>query len=183
MFKFTKTGVFCLLVILIFCLLQIFIYQIDIEPEVNAEIMEQVVSEQEIKPLAKSKDETYIWKIEIPKISVSADIAEGTSKEILKHYVGHFENTSKEQGNIGLATCNRVYTINDFEDLKKLKEGDEIKYKHNEFEKIYEVHKCRIIKDTEWQYLEESEKNMLTLITYVENYPEYRRCIQAVEKE
>ena len=50
-------------------------------------------------------------------------------------------------------------------------------------EKIYEVEKCRIIKNTESEFLEETEDNMLTLITYVENQPEYRRCIQAEENE
>ena len=76
-----------------------------------------------------------------------------------------------------------IYPEYYFKDLKLLKKGDEIKYKHNEFEKIYEVEKCRIIKDTEWEILKETEENMLTLITCVENQPEYRRCIQAVEKE
>ena len=45
------------------------------------------------------------------------------------------------------------------------------------------MEKCRIIKDTEWEYLDNTEENMLTLITCVENEPEYRRCVQAVEKE
>ena len=73
--------------------------------------------------------------------------------------------------------------MNYFKDLKILKKGDEIKYQYNEFEKTYEVEKCRIIRDTEWKYLEETEENMLTLITCVENQPQYRRCIQAIEKE
>ena len=45
------------------------------------------------------------------------------------------------------------------------------------------MEKCRIIKDTEWKYLKNTEDNRLTLITCVENQPEYRRCVQAVEKE
>ena len=52
-----------------------------------------------------------------------------------------------------------------------------------EFIKEYEVEKNRIIKDTDWKYLENTEDNRLTLITCVENEPEYRRCIQAIEKE
>ena len=40
-----------------------------------------------------------------------------------------------------------------------------------------------IIKDTNWEYLENTEENQITLITCVENEPEFRRCIQAVEKE
>ena len=70
-----------------------------------------------------------------------------------------------------------------FKKIKLLKQGDEIKYKYNQFEKIYEVEKCRIIRRDELEYLEQTEENMLTIITYVENQPEYRRCIQSIEKE
>lgn len=124
-----------------------------------------------------------LWQIEIPTISLIADIEEGTDKNILNQYVGHFITTQKEYGNVGLAAHNRGYEVNYFQNLKLLKKGDEIKYKYNEFEKVYEVEKCRIIKDTEWKYLENTEDNRLTLITCVENQPEYRRCIQAVEKK
>lgn len=131
----------------------------------------------------KQSDKITIWQIQIPKISLEASIAEGTDEEILDQYVGHFEMTSKTTGNIGLAAHNRGYEVNYFKDLKILKQGDEIIYKYNDFEKNYEVEECRIIKDTDWNYLEETEDNMLTLITCVENQPEYRRCIQAIEKE
>lgn len=194
MFKFTKTGLFCLSIIIIFFIAQIFISQYSIETEINEEIMEEqeieesVIIAEKIKrqeeiPVIETTDKTEIWQIEIPKISLKAEISEGTSKEILNQYVGHFEKTSKEIGNIGLAGHNRGYDVNYFKDLKLLKQGDEIIYRHNQFEKIYEVEKCRIIKDTQWEYLEPTEENMLTLITCVENQPEYRRCIQAVEKE
>ena len=65
----------------------------------------------------------------------------------------------------------------------KVKEKDEIKYKNNEFEKTYIVERNEIIKNTDWSYLEEDDENKITLITCVENEPEYRRCVQAVEKE
>lgn len=161
--------------------MQIFIQQYSIETEVNEEIMEVDILEG--IPEIENEEKANIWQIEISKISLIAQISEGTTKDVLNQYVGHFENTSKEQGNIGLAAHNRGYDVNYFKDLKLLKKGDEIKYKHNDFEKIYEVEKCRIIKDTEWEYLQETEENILTLITCVENQPEYRRCIQAVEKE
>lgn len=131
--------------------------------------------------LSQTEEKEEIWQIEIPKISVKAPISEGTTKEILNQYVGHFQTTAKEDGNIGLAAHNRGYEVNYFQDLKLLKEGDEIIYQHNDFRKTYEVKKIRIIKDTEWTYLEETEENQLTLITCVENQPEYRRCIQAIE--
>lgn len=128
----------------------------------------------------KTKDES--WKIIIPSISLEANISEGTEKETMNKYVGHFEETSRENGNVGLAAHNRGYNVNYFSDIKKLKEGDEIIYKYNKFEKIYKVTKHIIIKDTDWNYLKETEENKITLITCVENEPEYRRCIQGIEK-
>lgn len=180
MFKFTKTGVFVFVMFVLFCVIEVFICQYSIESEIDKEIMQKTT---ELKPVAQTTEKIERWQIEIPKISLNAVIAEGTSKEILNQYIGHFENTSKQLGNIGLAAHNRGYEVNYFKDLKLLQQGDEIIYRYNEFEKIYEVRKCRIIRDTEWEYLEETEENMLTLITCVENQPEYRRCVQAVEKE
>ena len=43
------------------------------------------------------------WYIEIPKINLKAPIEEGTSSKILESYVGHFSDTSKKEGTIGLA--------------------------------------------------------------------------------
>ena len=184
MLKFTKTNIFCASTIIIFILIQIFIHQYPIETEINEEIMNiQAIEQNEILEKNTEEEKEITWQIEIPKISLIAKISEGTTEEILNQYVGHFENTSRKQGNIGLAAHNRGYEVNYFKDLKLLQKGDEIKYRFNEFEKIYEVKKCRIIRDTEWEYLEETEENMLTLITCVENQPQYRRCIQAVEKE
>lgn len=183
MIKITRTGVFCISTITIFCLFQIFISQYSIETEINEEIMEKSEINIQEMPETNTSEKIEKWQIEIPKISLIAEISEGTTKEILNKYVGHFENTSKEMGNIGLAAHNRGYEVNYFKDLKLLKKGDEIKYRYNGYEKIYEVEKCRIIRDTEWEFLEQTEENMLTLITCVENQPEYRRCIQAIEKE
>lgn len=192
MFKITRTGVFIFLILLIFFIMQILINQYQIVSEINENIMAEISevqfqdSDLQIKektPEIQTVEKDVIWQIEIPEISLKAPISEGTTKEILDEYVGHFENTSKTTGNVGLAAHNRGYKVNYFKDLKSLKQGDEIIYKYNEFEKIYEVEKCRIIKDTEWEYLEETEENMLTLITCIENQPEYRRCIQAIEKK
>ena len=167
----------------IFLTMQIFIKNYRIDNEIGQEIMKNTNIEQDRVLKGDNLEKNEIWQIEIPKISLIANIAEGTTKEILNQYVGHFENTSVEHGNIGLAAHNRGYEVNYFANLKQLKEGDEIKYTHNDFQKIYLVEKCKIIKDTDWDALKETEENMLTLITCVENEPEYRRCIQAIEKE
>lgn len=96
-------------------------------------------------------------------------------------FVGHFEDTQKTCGNIGLAAHNRGYENNYFTDIKKLREGDKIFYKYQDFTKEYKVTKHYIIKDTDWSNLENTEENIITLITCVENEPEYRRCIQGQE--
>ena len=36
--------------------------------------------------------------------------------------------------------------------------------------------------DEEFDELEETEENTITLITCIENEPEYRRCVRAIEK-
>lgn len=172
MIKFTKTGIFCLLIVIQFCLFQIFIHQYSIQTKLKEDIMEARIIDD--MPVVQAKEEIKIWQIEIPQISLIANIVEGTKKENLSQYVCHFEKSSIKQGNVCLATSNK--------DIKLLKEGDEIKYRADEFEKTYIIEKSRIIKDTEWEFLAENEENMLTLITYIENQSEYRRCIIAVEK-
>ena len=126
----------------------------------------------------ESQQETEEWYIEIPIINLKANIKEGTEKETLDDYVGHFEETQKENGNIGLAAHNRGYKNNYFENIKKIKEDDSIFYNYKGKIKEYKVEKISIIKDTDWNCLENTEKNIITLITCVENQPEYRRCIQ-----
>ena len=99
----------------------------------------------------------------------------------MNKFVGHFEETQKTYGNIGLAAHNRGYENNYFSGLKEMKEGDKVVYKYKDFTKEYIVKKHYIIKDTDWSSLENTEENIITLITCVENQPEYRRCIQAEE--
>ena len=126
-------------------------------------------------------DTKKIWQIEIPKINLVAPIAEGTSTNIMNEYVGHFEETPKNKGNIGLAAHNRGYKINYFRDLKLLQKGDLIIYTYNGEISKYSVNELGIIKDTDWSKLESSSQDKLTLITCLEDEPEYRRYIQAVK--
>ena len=121
-----------------------------------------------------------IWQIEIPKINLVAPISDGTSTNIMNKYVGHFEETPKENGNIGLAAHNRGYPVNYFQDLKLLQVGDLIIYTCNGTISKYSVSETGIIKDTDWSKLENTNQDKLTLITCLENEPEYRRYVQAV---
>lgn len=186
MFQFTHRRIVVfkfLLFITIFCLIQIILYlyseNIHIENEFNQNIMNTVINNIPVE----EKEKADIWQIEIPTIGLIAEISEGTTQDILKKNVGHFTQTSKIAGNIGLAAHNRGYEVNYFEKLKFLKEGDEIIYRYNEYENTYIVTDNFIIKDTDWEHLEVTDENQLTLITCVENAPEFRRCVKAIEKE
>lgn len=153
----------------------------EVVEEINSIDLEKNITVLEEK-IIQDTSQNMNWKIEIPTISLSAEISEGTTSDVMNKYVGHFANTSKENGNIALAAHNRGYPVNYFQNIKKLKKGDEIYYQHNKFKKTYIVDKILIIGDTDWSKLEQTEDNIITLITCVENEPLYRRCIQAIEK-
>lgn len=189
--KFT-INILCSLISIIVILFSIFfthkssktIY-FDIVPSNNLEklkldkIQENIIIDKNINN--KILEEKEEWKIEIPRIELIAEISEGTSSEILDNYVGHFEETKMWDGNIGLAAHNRGYKVNYFQKIKELETGDEILYTYNKNTRKYIVKEREVIKETDWSYLEETEDNRLTLITCVEDLPEYRRCIQAIE--
>jgi len=145
--------------------------------EENIEIMKE--KEQKEKEIEETKEN--IWQVEIPIINLIAPISEGTSQEVMLEFVGHFENTSTSDGNIGLAAHNRGYPINYFSRLKELKVGDEIIYKTGFRIRKYCIEIIEIIEDTNWSYLQETKDNRITLITCVENQPSKRLCIQGIE--
>ena len=99
MFKFTRTGlnrVVFIISIIIFCCIQIFIYKFTSKINSNTEIAEDIMkSQEEIEPEKSNKEEYLIqedeqnqeqdekittWQIEIPAISLTANISEGTEK-------------------------------------------------------------------------------------------------------
>ena len=121
------------------------------------------------------------WKIIIPVIGLEAEIAEGTTDNIMNQYVGHFEGTGIITGNVGLAAHNRGYPVNYFQNIKDLQMGDEIEYIANGISKTYRIDVIAVIQDTDWMYLQNTKDNRITLITCVEDKPELRRCIQGVE--
>ena len=151
----------------------------NIPEENNQEANESIISAEN-----KDTNENFEkWKIEIPAISLIANISEGTDELTLDKFVGHFEITQKTEGNVGLAAHNRGYPVNYFANLKDLEGGEEIIYTCGEFTKTYIVTKNIKISDIDWSYLENSNENKLTLITCIANEPAYRRCVQAIEKE
>lgn len=121
--------------------------------------------------------------MEIPCLNLSAEIAEGTTKEVMNQFIGHFEESKRWIGNVCLAAHNRGYENNYFSDLRKLKEGDKIIYHYKSSIREYVVEKNFIIQDTDLSCLEDTEDNCITLITCVENEPNYRRCVKSIENK
>lgn len=121
------------------------------------------------------------WILEIPSIELIADISAGTDEETMNKYIGHFEETDRLYGNVGLAAHNRGYPINYFKDLNKLKVGDKVYYSYSGFTREYQIDKIKVIKDTDWEPLENTEENRITMITCIANKPEYRLCVQGIE--
>lgn len=143
--------------------------------------MKENESEEKTQEVINNENQEDIWQIEIPKINLIAPISQGTSQEVMLEYVGHFENTSTWEGNVGLAAHNRGYPINYFSMLKELKKEDKIIYTTKNGSKTYSIKTITIIEDTDWSYLKESKENKITLITCVENKPNQRLCVQGME--
>ena len=136
---------------------------------------------EEQQKLLDNKNEKNIWRIKIPKINLDAPIETGTTQDVLAKAVGHFEQGPKWNGNVALAGHNRGIECNFFQNIKYLKVGDKIIYTTKKGKREYKVIINKIIKQTNWEYIENTKDNRITLITCVENMYEYRRCIQAVE--
>lgn len=128
-------------------------------------------------------DSTKIGTLTIPKINLyDIDICESVELETLSYAIGHFENTSIYEGNIGLASHNAGTNANYFADINKLQKGDEIYYKTKYGTKRYIVNTIVEIDSYDWSYLEQTEDNRITLITCVASKPNIRLCIQGIEE-
>lgn len=146
------------------------------ENELNQ--IESFCEENTIQNQVVNKNE---WSIEIPKIELKAEISNGTDQNTLNLNVGHFEETTLWNGNVGLAAHNRGYNVNYFNRLKELETGDEIIYIYQGNIRKYKVNYTEIIEETNWEILNSTSDNRITLITCVEDKPELRRCVQAIE--
>lgn len=152
-----------------------------VEESQTSEQVEEINELQELQDSSeKIEKHESEWKLHIPKINLLVHIQEGTTQEVMRTSIGHFENTPIFEGNVGLAAHNRGKS-GFFENLKYLKEGDKIIYYTNLGKKEYLISKITKIKETDWSCLENTNKNKITLITCVQNQPLYRLCVQAEE--
>lgn len=128
--------------------------------------------------LLKIDGETVLGVIKIDKINFEGLIYEGTRLDTLDKGVGHFEHSPFLQGNVCLAAHNykkywaKLYTLTD---------GDLITYTSFLGTKQYKVNNVKQISETDWSLLQNTDKNILTLITCVKGKPTLRLCVQAIE--
>ena len=121
-----------------------------------------------------------IGTLRIPEIDLKVTAYDGDTYEAMKKGVGHIASTSAWDVNIGLVGHNRG--SNDyFRKLKNLELGDEITYKTKLGTREYEVTFIGRISETDWSRLQYTDDNRITLITCVEDVPDKRLCVQAVE--
>ena len=106
--------------------------------------------------------------IKIEKIGFEGLIQDGTDLKTLDNYVGHFKNSSIFDGNVALAAHNNSKF---WKNLNKLSNGDKIIYTCLLGTKTYEVFNIKIISSDDWSLIQNSNKNLITLITCVHGKP------------
>ncbi len=127
-------------------------------------------------------DDSVVGILTIEKIDLKATVKEGTSKEVLLNYIGHIEETSTYDGNVGLASHNRGCENSYFARLNELEIGDTINYKTKFYDRNYIVDSIEVIYETDWSKLQSTEGSRLTLITCISGKRNQRLCVQAIQK-
>lgn len=126
-------------------------------------------------------EEDVLGILTIEKIGLKATVKEGSNNKILKEYIGHIENTSTYDGNIGLAAHNRANKYSYFARINELDKGDIITYQTKFYTRQYKVDNIQTIFETDWSLLENTTENKLSLITCIANKKNQRLCVQAIE--
>jgi sortase A len=104
-----------------------------------------------------------IGLLEIPRLGVSATIAEGTGKLTLLYCIGHVEGTSfpGESGNAGLAG----HRDSVFRKLKEVEVGDRIHIVTPDGAFEYRTASTEVVERTDTDVLDPTEQATLTLVT------------------
>ena len=108
--------------------------------------------------------------IEIPKINVNLPIYEGTTNEILAKGIGHLENTAMPNAGLGTHSVLAGHTgytkAKLFDDLDKLKIGDEFYINFWDNKIKYIIDDVKIVEPNDTSYIKEDEtKEYVTLVT------------------
>ena len=109
-------------------------------------------------------------------------VKDGADLTTIQTAIGHFSETPIWNGNVGFCAHNRDYTY-DFRNLKNIEKGDTVVYETRFGTRTYVVNEMEAIAETDWSdLLEDDGKNMVTMITCIEDQPTKRLMVQAVQK-
>jgi sortase A len=123
-----------------------------------------LVAKQQTATLSTSSHEmSPIGQLEIPRIHMSAVVAEGTSPGVLRQAVGHAPGTALpgQPGNITLAAHRDTF----FRHLGDVRWGDVIDLKESGHEYRYQVRFTAVVGPKDTWVLEPTGKETLTLLT------------------
>jgi len=137
-------------------------------------------AQEQAKQIQNTAINPNTWCLEIPKIGLKGNIANGTSAGVLNQFIGHFDETPRDSGNVGLAAHNNGHAVNYFANIKNLEANDVIYYTSNGVKKTYVVVSKDIIDVYDWSKLSATGDERVTLITCIDGNTEIRLCVQAV---
>lgn len=128
--------------------------------------------------MLKINNEHVVGIIKIDKINFEELVYEGTSTSTLNKGVGHFENSAFFDGNVCLAAHNS----NEYwAKLNTLQNEDIIFYTSFLGTRKYKVNNISKISETDWSFIENKDKNSISLITCVKGIPSQRLLVQGIE--
>ena len=121
-----------------------------------------------------------IGTLKISKLGISVKVWEGETTTSMAKGVAHYSSTSAWDGNVGVAGHNRGAKYN-IGTIKNLVAGDTITYTTMYGTRTYQVTSVNTIANNDWSYLQGTADNRITITTCLEDHPESRICVQAVE--
>lgn len=125
--------------------------------------------------------DSSIGTIKISSVGLNVKVYDGDEYDAMKKGAAHVSSTSVWNGNIGVVGHNRG-SSGYFSKLKKVEIGDEVTYKTNLGTRTYIVQSITKISEDDWSKLQHTSSNRITLLTCVEDVPNQRLCVQAVER-
>jgi len=113
--------------------------------------------------MQRATDGEAIGTIQIPRLGLTAVVAEGDSPSVLRRAVGHVADTALpgERGNVVLAGHRDTF----FRPLKRVRIGDVITLTTHHGDVEYLVESTTVVGPSDVQVLEATDHNALTLIT------------------
>lgn len=124
--------------------------------------------------------------VNVPNVDIRYPVVEGTSADILKKALGHFEGTALpgEVGNFCVAGHRNSSYARYFNRLDEVNVGDEIIVETRTNKYTYIVTKTFKIHENQTEVLNQTEEKKITLITCTNGYkPKYRIVVQGLLKE